>query len=129
MINLPNDWRHGIQVKDMTSDKDSQTIGVLILLLINESQQIFGYEIPVMVPYYLLDDLNKHEFITFYDVAFNTLISNAQEVVMNMDNAFGRDDNDELEVQVISDQNWEVFWNENLVPYDDFVTNLTGEKV
>jgi hypothetical protein len=127
VIQLPDNWRQWIQVRDYPKTPDyEQRIGMVNLVMNNEAGQIFGYELPVMVPTYLKRGLDKADMVQFYEICYNTLIKQLPEAALQQVNVFGRStDERAVEVQAVSDQGWKPLWDKQYcVPYDQFMDNL-----
>lgn len=127
MIILPNNWQQGIQVRDYPKTPDYiQTIGIVLFTMNNAAGQVFGYEVPVMVPTYLKQGLTKTDCAQFYQIAYNTLIQKLPDVAIQQQRVFGRSqDEQSVEVQTVADHEWKVLWDRtNCVPYEEFMDNL-----
>lgn len=127
MITLPDGWKEFVQVRDYPETPDyEQKIGMIVFTLHNKAGQIFGYEIPVMVPTYLKRNLSKTDCLQFYEIAYNTLIANISGVAMEQANVWGRSiDEQSVEVQQVQDQDWRPYWDhEYCVQYNEFMEGL-----
>jgi hypothetical protein len=125
MIQLPDNWRRMVQVREH-QQSHGREVGILELVLNNDAGQVFGFEMPVAIPYYLSAQLNKHDLKQFYEIAYNSLCAEVQNLALQQKNVFGRNnETDELEVQPVRDQAWDMLPDAtNMLDYDTFILNL-----